>query len=113
MYRRSSSGTPRMRAKTVIGISELIASTKSNSCCGSASSRTIFVTARTCSSQTPMARGVKRRLTIPRSSSWRGGSMSIIDLRASTCSGSRSSSEVPPISDENRAGSRCTSRMSS
>ena len=39
--------------------------------------------------------------------------MSIIDLRASTCSGARSSREVPPISDENRAGRDAASRMSS
>ncbi len=39
--------------------------------------------------------------------------MSIIDLRASMCSGSRSSSEVPPISEEKSSGERCTVRMSS
>ena len=59
------------------------------------------MSSRICSSQTRTARGVKPRLTIrPRSSLWRGGSMSIIDLRASISSGSRSCSDVPPISEE-------------
>ena len=100
-------------ANTRIGISELISATKSNSPCGSARSSTSLATRRTWSSHTCTARGVKRRLTIARSSSWRGGSMSIIDLRASTCSGSRSSSDVPPSSEENVCTSRWTARMSS
>jgi hypothetical protein len=37
---------------------------------------------------------------MPRNSSWRGGSMSIIDLRGSMYCGGMSSSDVPPISDE-------------
>ena len=45
------------------------------------------MTVRTASSHTCTARGVKRRAISPRSSSWRGGSMSIIDLRASIWSG--------------------------
>jgi hypothetical protein len=111
--RRSSSGTPRISANTCIGISDEISRTKSNSPFGSARSSTSRVTLRTLSSHTPTARGVKRRAISPRSSSWRGGSMSIIDLRASIWSSSRSSSEVPPISDEKRSTLRWTKRMSS
>src|SRR4051812_42667350 len=70
--RRSSCGTPRISAKTCIGISDEISRTKSNSPLGSATSRTSRVTVRTWSSQTCTARGVKRRLIRPRSSSWRG-----------------------------------------
>ena len=98
--RRSSCGTPKISANTCIGISDEISATKSNSPLGSASSRTRSQTVRTDSSHTWTARGVNRRAISPRSSSWRGGSMSIIDLRASSCSASRSSSDVPPISDE-------------
>ena len=39
--------------------------------------------------------------------------MSSIDLRFSMNRGSMSSSDVPPISDENTSGVRCTWRMSS
>ena len=70
------------------------------------------MTVRTPSSHTFTALGVKRLETILRSSSWRGGSMSIIDLRASIWSGSRSSSDVPPTSLENVSVSRWTVRMS-
>jgi hypothetical protein len=59
------------------------------------------------------ARGVKPLETIARSWLWRGGSMSIIDLRASISSGLRSCSDVPPSSDENVSQSRCTVWMSS
>jgi hypothetical protein len=112
--RRSDCGTPRISANTCIGISDEISRTKSNrSGPDSAVSITAFATVRIWSIQTPTARGVKRLLISPRSWSWRGGSMSIIDLRASIWSGRRSSSEVPPISDENVSVSRCTWRMSS
>ena len=84
MWRRSSCGTPRISANTCIGISDEISATKSNSPLGSAASSTRSVTVRTASSHTCTARGVKRRAISPRSSSWRGGSMSIIDLRASS-----------------------------
>ena len=111
--RRSSWGTPRISANTCIGISDETSWTKSNSPIGRARSSTSRVTRRTWSSHTCTARGVKRRAISPRSSSWRGGSMSSIDLRFSMNRGSMSSSEVPPISDENTSGARCTCRMSS
>ncbi len=58
------------------------------------------------------ARGVKSRLTIARSALWGGGSMSSIDLRASSSSGPRSSSEVPPRSEEKVRQSLATAVMS-
>ena len=111
--RRSSWGMPMMSAKTRIGISDEMCSTKSNSPRGSASSITSLTVFLTRSSHTVTACGVNRRLTIARSSSWRGGSMSIIDLRASTFSGASSSSVIPPTSDEKVSESRWTVRMSS
>ena len=95
-----------------MGISEEISSTKSNSPLGSASERTRSQTVCTASSQTITAREVKRRAISFLSSVWRGGSVSIMDLRASIWSWSRSSRLVPPTSEEYVIKSRCTARMS-
>ena len=58
-------------------------------------------------------RGVKPLLTSARSRVCGGGSVSSIDLRASTSSGVRSSSDVPPSSDEYVSQSFDTWTMSS
>ncbi len=53
------------------------------------------------SSYAEIARGVNALLTIERRRVWYGGSASSIDMRASTCSGVRSMSDVPPRALEN------------
>ena len=58
-------------------------------------------------------RGVKPLLTSARSRVCGGGSVSIIDRRASSSSGVRSCSDVPPSSDENVCQSFDTARTSS
>ena len=58
-------------------------------------------------------RGVKPLLTSPRIRVCGGGSVSIIDLRASSSSGVRSWSDVPPSSDENVSQSFETATTSS
>src|SRR6266540_2322912 len=108
---RSSSGTPMIRARTRIGSSREISSTKSNSPFG----RPRSITRRACSRTNPSywatAPRVKSLVTNRRSREWPGGSMSIIDARASTSS-SFCSSSVIPRSEEKLLVSRRMSSMS-
>src|SRR5262245_22012504 len=108
---RSWSGTPMIRASTRIGSSREISSTKSNSPCGSPRSSTRRACSRTNPSYSATALRVKSLLTRRRKREWFGGSMSIIDRRASTSS-SVCSSRVMPCADENDFVSRRMSSMS-
>ena len=108
---RSSSGTPMIRARTRIGSSREISSTKSNSPLGRPRSSTSRACSRTNPSYWATALRVKSFVTSRRSREWFGGSMSIIDARASTSSSSCSSS-VTPWADENVFVSRRISSMS-
>ena len=108
---RSSSGTPMIRARTRIGSSREICSTKSNSPLGRPRSSTSRACSRTNPSYRATALLVKSLLTRRRSREWLGGSMSIIEARASTSS-SVCSSSVTPRADENVFVSRRTSSMS-
>ena len=105
-------GAPSISANTRIGRFAATSSTNSTSPFSSASSRTASKSSRMRSVKTRTARGVKSRLTIARSALCGGGSMSIIDLRASSSSGSRSWSEVPPSSEEKVRQSLATAVMS-
>ena len=60
-----------------------------------------------------ITRGVKPLLTIARMRVWAGGSVSSIDLRASSSAGVRSCSDVPPSSFENVSQSFETATTSS
>ena len=97
-----------------MGILTAISSTASNSPSeASASSSTSVTTARTRSAYPATARRVNGWVTARRSAVCSGGSTSIIDLRASSASGSRSSSAEAPICEEYVSTSRETSTMSS
>ena len=87
--------------KTHIGISEATSSTQSNSACSNAAARMPRASPLIRSSYVLTTRGVKPLLTIARSRVCGGGSVSIIDFRASISSGVRSWSDVPPSSEEN------------
>ena len=97
----SSCGTVKIEHRNRIGSSRLISLTKSNSPLGRrvvehARGRRRGSSPRTC----PTPRALNRFEQILRSSVWRGGSVSSIDLRTSSCSSSSSSSETAPSSDE-------------
>ena len=96
----SSCGTVKIEHRNRIGSSRLISLTKSNSPLGSASSSTLRATSRIQSSYLPTPRALNRFEQILRSSVWRGGSVSSIDLRTSSCSSSSSSSATAPSSEE-------------
>ena len=104
----SSCGTVKIEQRNRIGSSRLISLTKSNSPIGSARSSTPTATSRIQSSYLPTPRALKRFEQIFLSSVWRGGSVSSIDLRTSSCSASSSSSETAPSSDENVSQFMCT-----
>ena len=99
--------------KTHIGISEATSSTQSKLSRSKAWARIPCASPRMRSSYVLTTRGVKPLLTSARRRVWAGGSVSSIDFRASTSSGVRSSSDVPPSSDEYASQSFDTWTMSS
>jgi hypothetical protein len=96
----SSTGRPMISEKTHIGISAATASTQSNDSRSNAASRIPRASARIRASYVLITRGVNPLLTIARIRVWAGGSVSSIDLRASSSAGVRSCSDVPPSSFE-------------
>ena len=86
--------------------------TKSNSRCARAASSVVAVSPRRKVSYPPRLRGVKSRCSSRRSAAWRTPSVSIMDLRSSSCSASSSSSETAPRSEEKVRSSRSTASTS-
>ena len=113
MNAASSSGIPRMRTITLMGSGAATAVTKSPSPSAiSRSSRSEAISRVACSYSATLP-GVKAALTSRRSRVCSGGSVSSIDRRASSASGSRSKRSTCSAADENVAGSLEMATMSS
>ena len=108
----SSSGTPSIRMIVIIGSRLATASTKSPSNSSPRSSTIVRASARMPSSIRLTARGLNPSATSLRSVAWRGSSIARKDCDASSIS-TGMSSNITPWPEQNRSGSRDTSRTSS